>query len=127
MRILLGTLVIWLASAVSTMAATKYALSGVPITLFQASSTNPDCSANGIPTIRVTQDPQHGRITITRGGVFAYFSPSNARSACNKRRVPGVIARYVSQRGYTGTDTAAIEVFFPSGQAGRTSYFISVR
>lgn len=45
MRILLGTLVIWLASAASTMAATKYALSGVPITLFQASSTNPDCSA----------------------------------------------------------------------------------
>ena len=109
------------------MAATKYALSGVPITLFQVSSTNPDCSASGVPTVRVAQDPQHGRLTITRGGVFAYFAPSNARSACNRRRVPGVTVKYVSQRGYTGPDTTAVEVFFPNGRAGQTSYFISVR
>src|SRR5262245_18209943 len=105
MRILLAAFAVWLFSAASTMADTTYALSGVPITLFQASSTNPDCTANGMPTVRITQDPQHGRLTITRGAVFAYFPPSNARSACNRRRVPGVTLRYISQRGYTGTDT----------------------
>jgi hypothetical protein len=105
----------------------KIAASGSPILLLQVYSTNPDCSAAGRPVVRPTQSPEHGRMTITHTSVFPNFPQSNVRSTCNKRRVPGVVIRYVSQRGYTGTDAAAFEVYFPGGQARRASFFITVR
>lgn len=105
----------------------KIASSGSPIVLLQVYATNPDCSAAGRPVVRPTQSPEHGRMTISNTSVFPNFPQGNVRSVCNRRRVPGVIIRYVSQRGYTGTDAAAFEVYFPSGQARRASFFITVR
>ena len=105
----------------------RIAASGVPILLYQANTTNPDCSPMGRPVIRHIQTPQHGRLIVSNTSVFPNFSPSNVRSACNSRRVPGVVVKYVSRRGYAGMDSTAFEVYFPTGIARRAAYNILVR
>jgi hypothetical protein len=107
--------------------AEKVAASGQPLILFQASSTNPDCTSIGKIIMRMTQAPQHGRVTIRSAGVFPNFAQSNVRSACNRRRVPGVQAVYVSQRGYLGPDFVELQVLFPAGAERSVKLPISVK
>ena len=66
--------------------------------------------------VRIAQPPEHGRVAIRQTGVFPKFPESNLRSVCNRRRVPGVQATYVSQRGYIGPDFTVLEVLFPAGR-----------
>lgn len=66
--------------------------------------------------VRIAQPPEHGRVAIRQTGVFPTFPESNLRSVCNRRRVPGVQATYVSQRGYIGPDFTVLEVLFPAGR-----------
>ncbi|WP_441242655.1 hypothetical protein [Tardiphaga sp. 768_D3_N2_1] len=105
----------------------KVALSGSPIELGQLASVNPDCSDAGRPVVRVTQSPEHGRLIITKASIFPYFRPINPRSDCNWRCVPGVIVKYVSERGYVGSDSVALEAFFPNGTSRRGNFNIMVR
>jgi len=105
----------------------RIAASGVPILLYQANTTNPDCSPMGRPVIRHIQTPQHGRLIVSNASVFPNFSPSNVRSACNSRRVPGVVVKYVSRRGYAGMDGTVFEIYFPTGIARRAAFSILVR
>jgi hypothetical protein len=113
----------------STVAAhaEKVAASGHPLILFSASATNPDCTSLGAVVMRVTQPPEHGRVTIRPAGVFPTFPESNVRSACNRRRVPGMLATYTSQRGYTGSDYVAIQVLFPNGRESNVRLPIEVK
>jgi hypothetical protein len=106
--------------------AEKVIPSGKPLMLFSASSTNPDCTSLGTVELRVVQGPEHGRVSIRKAGVFPTFAASNPRSACNVRRVPGILATYVSQRGYVGDDLVVLEVFFPNGSAKRVTIAIRV-
>jgi hypothetical protein len=46
---------------------------------------------------------------------FPNFALTNIRSECNRRRVAGAVAYYVSQRGFIGTDSVQAEAIFPSG------------
>jgi hypothetical protein len=105
----------------------KVAASGAPMLLYQAWSVNPDCTPTGTVTMRVVASPNHGRVSIVRAQVFPRFPSYNPRSHCNARRVTGVKAMYVSRRGYTGPDTAAVEVIFPSGGYRRAGFGIAVR
>jgi hypothetical protein len=103
--------------SLSSAHAQKVVASGKPLLLYQAWATNPDCTSAGTVVMRVAQPPEHGRVTIRQTGVFPRFPESNLRSVCNRRRVPGVQAIYVSQRGYLGPDFTALEVLFPAGRA----------
>ena len=100
--------------------------SGKQLILFNATSVNPDCSALGNVEVRVAQGPEHGKVSIRRTRVFPNYAAVNLRSACNARRVAGVLVTYVSQRGYVGDDLVVIEVFFPNGRAQRTPIAIRV-
>jgi hypothetical protein len=106
---------------------TKYAISGRPLKLSFFSSTNPDCSSLGRPTIRLVRAPEHGRVTVTQTNDFPNFSASNIRSACNRRRVAGTAIYYASQRGFIGTDYVQAEVIFASGNLRQPSFTINVR
>jgi len=106
---------------------TKYAISGRPLKLSFFSSTNPDCSSLGRPTIRLVRAPEHGRVTVTQTNNFPNFSASNIRSACNRRRVAGTAIYYASQRGFIGTDYVQAEVIFASGNLRQPSFTINVR
>ena len=113
-----------LLSVVSAQA--KVTVSGKPMIVYRAWATNPDCTSAGKVEIRVTEGPEHGRLSLRRGGVFPNFAQSNVRSACNRRRVPGVEVIYVSQRGYVGPDNVVIEVFYPGGRGVRVHTPIQV-
>jgi len=106
---------------------TAVAVSGRPLKLNFSTSTNPDCSALGETVVRLTQAPAHGRVIISRARDFPTYPRQNLRSACNARRVAGTRTVYVSERGFVGYDSAAIEIIFPSGNAMRRSYTINVR
>ena len=106
--------------------ADKAAASGKPLKLYHAYATNPDCSSAGAVVLRITQPPAHGRVSIGHTGVFPTFAESNLRNACNRRRVPGVQATYVSQRGYVGPDSVGLQAIFPSGQERSVTIAINV-
>ena len=106
---------------------TKTALSGKPLKLNFSNAINPDCGSVGETVVRLTQAPQHGKITISKASDFPSFPKGNARRDCNEKRVAGTQTVYVPEPGYTGTDTAAIEIIFPTGATGRRSYTITVK
>ena len=101
--------------------------SGKPLKLNFSNTTNPDCSSAGQTVVRLTQAPQHGRVTISKASDFPSFPVGNPRHDCNRRRVAGTRTVYVSQRGYVGTDSVAIEIIFASGGTARRSYTIYVK
>jgi hypothetical protein len=114
MRIVVAILGLLL--SVGSAHADKVVASGRPLMLYQAYATNPDCTSAGTVVLRIAQPPEHGRITIHQTGVFPRFPESNPRNVCNRRRVPGVEATYVSQRGYLGPDFVVLEALFPAGR-----------
>ena len=124
MRIVLAVLGLLL-SIVSAQA-DKAVASGRPLKLYEAYATNPDCTSAGAIVLRVAQPPGHGRVSINQAGVFPSFPQSNPRSACNRRRVPGVQATYVSQRGYLGPDLVVLQALFPSGRGVNITVAIRV-
>lgn len=106
---------------------TLTAVSGQPLKLNFSNTTNPDCSSVGETIVKLTQQPQHGRVTIAKASDFPSFPKQNVRRACNKKHVTGTRTMYVSVRGYTGSDSAAIEIIFANGATARRSYTINVR
>jgi hypothetical protein len=114
-------------SSHAAMAETRTVIAGKPFKLVGASASNPDCSSAGDVVIRVVSPPSNGRVSIARGGVFPSFPPSDVRSDCNRRRVPGTIATYTAQRGYTGPDSVTLEAIFPSGHLRQASYSLMAR
>jgi hypothetical protein len=124
MRIAL--LVIGLLLSTGAAHAEKWVASGRPLKLYDAVATNPDCTSAGSVVLRVVEGPEHGRVSIRQTGIFPNFPAGNIRSVCNRRRVPGVEATYVSQRGYLGADSVVLEVLFPAGRGGRLRFPIRV-
>ena len=121
---------IWVALALilsmATAHAQKFVVSGKPLLLFQATSANPDCTSAGNVVMRVSQQPEHGRVSIQPTSISPRFSQANPLSACNVRRIRGVRATYVSQRGYTGPDLVLLQIFFPAGRAYTVRFPIRV-
>lgn len=119
----------WLlaSSAAHAQHMTMTAISGKPLKLNFSNATNPDCSSVGETVVRLTQAPAHGRVTIAKASDFPSFPKKNARYTCNKQRVAGTRTTYVSERGFVGADSAAIEIIFASGSTARRTYTINVR
>ena len=102
-------------------------VSGHSTRVYYTYATNPDCTSIGQIVVRLTQPPQHGRVTIRNGSLFPNFPASNVRNVCNGRRVPGVEAYYVSEPAYTGSDSAAFEAIYPHGEFRQYTAYITVR
>lgn len=119
-------IVVGLLLSMGSAQAEKIAASGRPLMLYYAYATNPDCTSAGAVVLRVAQAPEHGRVSIHPAGVFPRFPESNLRSVCNRRRVSGMQATYVSQRGYVGADSVVLEAIFPAGRAVRITLPIRV-
>jgi hypothetical protein len=121
----LGISVAWSGVA---LAQTAYnVVSGHEVRINWGISVDPDCRSNGQVVMRVTQPPQHGRVSIRSAGVFPNFPGSNVRNVCNRRRVPGVEAYYRSEPGYLGFDSVGFETIFPNGDYRQHTANIQVR
>jgi hypothetical protein len=105
----------------------KAVLSSKLLILDWFAEVNPDCTNIRYPEIRITQQPQHGRLQIIKTTVFPNFPPSNVRHVCNTRRVPGIEVHYSSEKGFVGTDIVALEVFTAGGSSRNRRHTISVK
>jgi hypothetical protein len=90
-------------------------------------SINPDCTSIGFATVRVVEQPRHGRMTVDNGTGFTNFPASNPRAECNKRRSDGVVVVYEPEPGYFGGDSLDFYAIFPSGSLSKRHYAIDVR
>jgi hypothetical protein len=90
-------------------------------------SINPDCTSIGFTTVRVLEQPKHGKIAIENDAGLTNFQASNPRAECNKRRSDGVAVIYEPEPGYTGTDSISLDAISPSGVLSKRHYAIDVR
>lgn len=103
------------ASAPQTGTISKAALSGKQLILAGFYSVNPDCTSGGVPTVRVTEAPKHGAMTMVEETGFPGFPKENPRNACNAMKLPVANVKYQSEPDYVGNDAVTVEVIFPDG------------
>jgi hypothetical protein len=100
--------------------------SGGSIRLAFWANTHPDCTNAGYFTIREQGPPRHGKLEITETEDFGHWPEKNPRSACNTRRVDGVLVQYKSKPGFVGVDHATYDVFFPYSGMRRVNLTVNV-
>ena len=74
-------------------------------------NVKPDCTSGPLPTIRLAGTPEHGKVAVKRVKVQA----TNYRQ-CLALDVPGYIAFYQSQPGFSGSDRVTLEIKHPDGR-----------
>lgn len=105
----------------------KGAESGKKQILGTASSTLPDCTTDGYPTVTIVRKPQNGLAEFEKMDAYPSFPKDNVRSNCNSKKVPGVGFYYTSNPGFVGTDYASFELLYPDGNLRTLNFSISVR
>jgi hypothetical protein len=88
---------------------------------------NPDCSAVGEITVRVTKQPEHGTVETTGSTDYVHFSKENVRSKCNQHRVKGTLVNYKAAEKYTGKDEFDLLILYPDGLAREHHFDMTVR
>jgi dienelactone hydrolase len=90
-------------------------------------SINPDCSSLGLASVRVLEEPTHGKLTVENGTGYPNFPQNNQRYECNRRQADGVAVFYEPNPEFIGSDSATIDVIFPSGLSRKQHYAIEVK
>jgi hypothetical protein len=88
---------------------------------------NPDCSAIGNVNVRVTKEPEHGKVETVATTDYAHYSKENIRSKCNQHKVKGTLVNYKAAEKYTGNDEFDLLILYPEGFARELHFDISVR
>ena len=84
-------------------------------------NVRPDCTAGPLPSIQLTSQPEHGKVTVKRGKVSA----TNYKQ-CLAFELPGFIAFYRSRPDFSGTDAFTLEVKFPDGNTQQQRFNVIV-
>jgi hypothetical protein len=87
---------------------------------------NPDCTASGDINVRVTKQPEHGKVEIASTTHFPAFSKESNRYKCNQHKVKGVLVNYKAEK-YVGEDAFDLLIIYPGGFAREVHYDIGVR
>jgi RecJ-like exonuclease len=90
-------------------------------------SLNPDCSATGDVTVRVSRQPEHGTVETVTTTHYPRFAKENVRSNCNQHKVKGTLVNYKAAEKYTGNDEFDLLILYPGGLARELHFDISVR
>jgi hypothetical protein len=90
-------------------------------------SLNPDCTASGDVSVRVTKQPEHGTVESVGKTDFVHFPKESVRAKCNQQRVKGTLVNYKSAEKYTGNDEFDLLILYPGGYAHEHHFNISVR
>jgi hypothetical protein len=86
-----------------------------------------DCSSKGQTTVRILAQPVHGMLAVEKGQGFTNFPKDNQRYECNTRKSDGTFVFYEPKSDYTGTDSIALYIIYPSGSAQTRRYSIEVK
>jgi hypothetical protein len=87
---------------------------------------NPDCTSSGDVNVRVTTQPEHGKVEITSTSHFPSFSKESNRYKCTQHKVKGVLVNYKAEK-YVGDDAFDLLILYPGGFAREVHYDMSVR
>jgi hypothetical protein len=88
---------------------------------------NPDCITRGMATVRVTKQPEHGKIETTPAIRYPNYSKDHACYKCNQHRVKGAQVNYKPAEKYVGEDAFELLIIWPNGFAWELHYDVSVR
>jgi len=105
----------------------KVVVSGVAQNIAVFYSTNPDCTTQGIPVLRIVTSPVHGTLVSEQGDDYTTYAKDDQRYECNKHKMPMIRLTYQSNAGYVGTDTAKVEVIYPTGGYRSNTYCITIK
>jgi hypothetical protein len=103
----------------------RYVASGTSTTLGFYTALNPDCTAQGVLTIRVAKQPEYGSVEIVETISFPNYVGSFSK--CNQHKVKGVLVTYKSAPKFIGRDAVDLLALMPGGFAWENHFDISVR
>ena len=117
---------IWGTEGVQKYQFTRIVPSGTNQRIEFITALNPDCTSSGDVNVRVTSQPEHGKVEITSTSGFPSYSKESNRYKCTQHRVKGVLVNYKAEK-YVGDDAFDLLVLYPGGFAREVHYDISVR
>ena len=85
-------------------------------------SLKPDCTIDGLPAIRIEQQPAHGTAQISPRHDYALL-PELVPAACRDRQISGVVLEYTPARDYIGPDFIQFET---TTKAGKTTFKVPI-
>jgi hypothetical protein len=106
---------------------TRVVASGTKHRIWFYTALNPDCSATGDVTVRVTKKPDHGTVETVTRMEYPFYSKENIRSKCNQHKVKGTLVNYKTAEKHTGNDEFDLLILYPTGFASEHHFDISVR
>jgi hypothetical protein len=77
--------------------------------------------------VKIVTPPEHGTLHIEKGMAFSNYTPGDPPYLCNAKKSPATLITYQSAPDYSGQDTAAVQVFFPDGNAPTMLFHLQVR
>jgi hypothetical protein len=117
---------IWGAEGLQRLQFARTVPSGTNQRIEFVTALNPDCTSSGDINVRVTKQPEHGKLETTTASYFPFFSKQSNRYKCNQHKVKGVLVNYKPEK-YVGDDAFDILIMYPGGFAREVHYDISVR
>ena len=89
---------------------------------------HPDCTVGDVPTVRILEPPQHGKVWLAPGATYPVnVGDLQTREACRTHRVAALILRYRAAAGYVGQDSVKTEVFWENGASRQDDFSITVK
>ena len=114
-------------NSTSAPVAMRTAVAGIPRALYFVYSVDHACNSAGDNVIRVVQAPVHGKLSINAVSDYPDFAPSAAFHTCNTTQVAGKKLVYTADRGYSGTDSVAVQVIYAGGVERTYSFNLNVK
>jgi hypothetical protein len=117
---------IWGAEGVQKYQFTRIVPSGTNQRIEFITALNPDCTSSGDVNVRVTTQPEHGKVEITSTSHFPSYAKESNRYKCTQHKVKGVLVNYKAEK-YVGNDAFDLLILYPGGFAREVHYDMSVR
>jgi hypothetical protein len=117
---------IWGAEGLQKYQFTRIIPSGANQRIQFVTSLNPDSTSNGDINVRVTTQPEPGKVEITSTSHFPSYSKESNRYKCNEHKVKGVLVNYKAEK-YVGDDAFDLLIIYPGGLAREVHYDMNVR
>jgi hypothetical protein len=103
----------------------KAMVAGGTLQLGHFANVNGDCTSGGSVTVRVVSGPSSGAIRMAQNVGYGHFGGDYQQ--CNAVKVMGESVIYTPQRGFTGTDSVQLDVFYPNGVERVVTFTITVK
>jgi hypothetical protein len=102
----------------------KSAVAGQRKLFRKSAQVNIDCSAGTMPSVRVTEYPLHGTVTMSKEADFNKFNGDYAK--CRSAKVDTAATYYTPSKNFTGIDRFTIRVSYHDGNIKDVTFDIRV-